>query len=83
MFDRDFKDLLSVFDAHNVEYLIVGGYAVSLHARPRGRKTGTRYISTSEIALRRVGYSWRGCAPNITARGRHGRGMIFRKLAIR
>jgi hypothetical protein len=37
MFD-DFKELLSVFHAHNVRYLIVGGYAVSLHAQPRATK---------------------------------------------
>jgi len=32
---QDFKDLLSAFHAHNVKYLIIGGYAVSLHAQPR------------------------------------------------
>jgi predicted nucleotidyltransferase len=37
MFD-DFKELLSVFNAHNVKYLIVGGYAVSFHAQPRATK---------------------------------------------
>lgn len=35
---QDFKDLLSAFDAHNVKYLIVGGYAVSYHAQPRATK---------------------------------------------
>ena len=35
---QDFKDLLSVFNAHGVEYLIVGGYAVSFHAQPRATK---------------------------------------------
>ncbi len=34
MFD-DFKELLSIFNARKVKYLIVGGYAVSLHAQPR------------------------------------------------
>lgn len=34
MFD-DFKELLSIFNAQKVKYLIVGGYAVSLHAQPR------------------------------------------------
>jgi predicted nucleotidyltransferase len=34
----DFKELLSVFNAHNVRYLIVGGYAVSIHAQPRATK---------------------------------------------
>jgi len=37
MFD-DFKELLSVFNAHNVKYLVVGGYAVSFHAQPRATK---------------------------------------------
>jgi hypothetical protein len=32
---QDFKDLLSLFSAHNVKYLVVGGYAVSFHAQPR------------------------------------------------
>lgn len=34
----DFKELLSVFNAHNVRYLVVGGYAVSVHAQPRATK---------------------------------------------
>jgi hypothetical protein len=34
----DFKELLSVFNAHGVKYLIVGGYAVSFHAQPRATK---------------------------------------------
>src|SRR6266436_1783740 len=37
MFD-DFKELLSIFNAHNVKYLVVGGYAVSFHAQPRATK---------------------------------------------
>jgi Nucleotidyltransferase of unknown function (DUF6036) len=34
----DFKELLSIFNAHGVRYLIVGGYAVSFHAQPRATK---------------------------------------------
>lgn len=34
MFD-EFKELLSIFNAKSVRYLVVGGYAVSLHAQPR------------------------------------------------
>ena len=41
MFD-EFKELLSIFNARNVRYLVVGGYAVSLHAQPR---------STQDIAI--------------------------------
>ncbi|MEO8025037.1 MAG: nucleotidyl transferase AbiEii/AbiGii toxin family protein [Bryobacteraceae bacterium] len=35
---QDFLELLSAFNAHSVKYLIVGGYAVSLHAQPRATK---------------------------------------------
>jgi len=34
----DFKELLSVLNAHRVKYLVVGAYAVSLHAQPRATK---------------------------------------------
>jgi len=34
----DFKKLLSVFNAHGVKYLVVGGYAVSFYAQPRATK---------------------------------------------
>jgi hypothetical protein len=35
---QNFKELLSFFNAHNVTYLVVGGYAVSFHAQPRFTK---------------------------------------------
>jgi len=31
----DFKDLLSAFNAHGVEYLVVGAYALAAHGRVR------------------------------------------------
>jgi hypothetical protein len=34
----DFKELLSVLNAHSVKYLVVGAYAVSVHAQPRATK---------------------------------------------
>lgn len=34
----DLKELLRSFNAQNVRYLIVGGYAVSFHAQPRATK---------------------------------------------
>ena len=36
--DQDLRDLLSACNVHKVFYLIVGGYAVSLHAEPRATK---------------------------------------------
>jgi hypothetical protein len=32
---NDFKELLELFNAHNVHYLIVGGYALAYHGAPR------------------------------------------------
>jgi hypothetical protein len=34
----DFKELLSVLNAHRVKYLVVGAYALSIHAQPRATK---------------------------------------------
>jgi hypothetical protein len=34
----DFKELLSVLNEHRVKYLVVGAYAVSVHAQPRATK---------------------------------------------
>jgi hypothetical protein len=36
--NQDFKDLLRLFAEHDVEYLVVGGYAVMHHAQPRYTK---------------------------------------------
>jgi len=32
---QDFKELLELFNAHNVQYMIVGGYALAFHGAPR------------------------------------------------
>ena len=45
--DQEYKDLLSAFHAHGVKYLVVGGFAVIIHAQPRftkdmGQKKATR-----------------------------------------
>ena len=38
MFNRDFNELLSIFNDYKVKYLVVGGYAVGFHAQPRATK---------------------------------------------
>ena len=35
---KDFKDLLSAFNAHNVRYMIIGGYAYARYTEPRTTK---------------------------------------------
>lgn len=32
---KDFKELLELLNAHNVEFVIVGGYALAFHGAPR------------------------------------------------
>lgn len=35
MLSRDFKEFVALLNSHGVEYLVVGGYAVAMHGRPR------------------------------------------------
>lgn len=32
---KDFKELLELFNAHKVEYIVIGGYALAFHGAPR------------------------------------------------
>ena len=32
---RDFKELFALMNAHEVEYMVVGGYAMAFHGTPR------------------------------------------------
>ena len=34
----DYRELLSIFNAHGVKYLVIGAYAVAIHAQPRATK---------------------------------------------
>jgi hypothetical protein len=43
----DYKDLLSIFNAAGVRYLIVGGYAVMIHTEPRYTKDLDLWIDRS------------------------------------
>jgi hypothetical protein len=53
MFSQDYKELLSVFNEHRVKYLVVGGYAVAIHAQPRATKDlGFSYSRTPRTQRR-------------------------------
>ncbi|HXJ05314.1 MAG TPA: DUF6036 family nucleotidyltransferase [Candidatus Acidoferrum sp.] len=43
--DGNFCDLLSAFRACSVRYLIIGGWAVSIHAQPRATKDMDIFVS--------------------------------------
>jgi predicted nucleotidyltransferase len=65
----DFIDLLRAFGAHEVRYLVVGGYAVSLHSRPRYTKDIDLWIEGSAENLRRTSDALRdfGAPPQAVA----------------
>lgn len=44
--NSDFSDLLKLFNANNVRYLVIGGYAVIQYAEPRFTKDLDLWIST-------------------------------------
>ncbi len=59
----DFKELLALFNAHKVNYLIVGGYALAFHGAPRATgdidilvKPDPRNAKRIMAALREFGF---------------------------
>jgi hypothetical protein len=50
----DFRDLIGAFAAADVRYLLVGGYAVGFHGRPRFTKDLDLWIDDSDDNLRRL-----------------------------
>ena len=44
--NSDFSELLKLFNANNVEYLVIGGYALIQYAEPRYTKDLDLWIST-------------------------------------
>jgi hypothetical protein len=45
--DENLKQLLSVFNANRVKYVVIGGYAVFVHAQPRMTKDMDVFIESS------------------------------------
>lgn len=51
---QDFKEFLRLLEANDVEYLLVGGYAVGLHGYPRPTGDIDFWISRSEVNAKKV-----------------------------
>ena len=47
LFNNDFLDFLKLLDKHNVEFLLVGGYAVILHGYTRSTGDLDLWVNTS------------------------------------
>jgi hypothetical protein len=66
----DYRDLLSIFNAAGVRYLIVGGYAVMIHTEPRFTKDLDLWVDRSSAnaqalfkALAQFGAPLKGLLP--------------------
>lgn len=51
---EDFRDLLAAFDNASVQYLLIGGYAVSLLSKPRSTKDIDIWIGSDEKNIARA-----------------------------
>ena len=51
---RDFEEFIASLNAQRVRYLIVGGYAVAFHARPRATKDIDVLVDRSTANAKRV-----------------------------
>ena len=51
---QDFKELLELFNKHNVEYVIVGGYALAFHGAPRYTGDMDIYVNPDAINASRI-----------------------------
>lgn len=51
---RDFEEFIGLFNKHAVEYLVVGGYALAFHGRPRHTGDLDIWIGVSEENAERM-----------------------------
>ena len=50
----DFEEFIALLNAHRVRYLVVGGYAVGFHARPRATKDIDILVDRTPANAKRV-----------------------------
>ncbi len=69
---RDFKEFLKSLNSNNVEYLLIGGYAVGIHGHIRATNDLDIWVKVSpenarriERALRQFGFGSPGLTPNL------------------
>lgn len=55
--EKDYEELLELFNRHNVRYCIVGSFALAFHARPRYTKDMDILVEPSAENARRVLYA--------------------------
>jgi hypothetical protein len=67
---QDFKDLLALFNAHKVDYIIIGAYALAFHGAPRYTGDMDIYVKPDVenaqrilVALNEFGFGAVGLSP--------------------
>ena len=50
-FPQDFSEFLKLLNAHHVEYLLIGGFAVAMYGYPRAQTTTVDGSSVPVISL--------------------------------
>jgi hypothetical protein len=51
---QDFRDLLALFNKHNVDYMIVGAYALAFHGAPRYTGDIDILVKPNSVNARRI-----------------------------
>ncbi len=54
MLNQDFKEFAELLNAHGVDYLVVGGYALAVHGHPRYTGDIDFWLRSSEANVQRV-----------------------------
>jgi hypothetical protein len=78
--NRDFRDLLSAFNAHGVEFIVVGAHALAAHGHVRATKNLAVWVRPSADNAARTLQALRSFgAPlaDLTAKDLAGPGVIF------
>jgi hypothetical protein len=67
----DFRELLALFNAHHVEYLVIGGYALAFHGAPRFTGDLDIFVKPDAVNAQRIltaleafGFASVGLTPN-------------------
>jgi len=51
---KDFREFFALLNKHNVKYVVVGGYAYAIHARPRFTQDLDIFVETSPVNAERI-----------------------------
>ncbi len=53
-FPQDFSEFLKLLNAHHVEYLLIGGFAVAMHGYPRATADMDVWVARSRVNAERL-----------------------------